>query len=120
MKTAEECPQADGFGGGIGTIIIVLIVLLLGGDPSQLLNIQGGTETEQVSTTAEEDQMAQFVSVVLKDTETVWGKIFEQSNQHTGSLSLFFSGIRLNQPVVLQVLPADHSTVLLMRRFILI
>jgi predicted metalloprotease len=66
-------------GGGIGTIIIAIIVLLLGGDPSQLLNMQGGTETEQVSTTAEEDQMAQFVSVVLKDTETVWGKIFQQS-----------------------------------------
>lgn len=68
-------------GGGIGTIVIVIIVLLLGGDPSQLLNnITGGTETEQVNSSAEEDQMAQFVSVVLKDTETVWGKIFEQSN----------------------------------------
>jgi uncharacterized protein len=68
-------------GGGIGTIVIVLIVLLLGGDPSQVLNnLTGGTETEQVSTTAEEDQMAQFVEVVLKDTETVWGKLFAQSN----------------------------------------
>ena len=68
-------------GGGIGTIIIVIIVLLLGGDPSQLLNnITGSTETEQVNSSAEEDQMAQFVSVVLKDTETVWGKIFEKSN----------------------------------------
>jgi predicted metalloprotease len=68
-------------GGGIGTIVIVLIVLLLGGDPSRLLNdMQGGPGTEQVNTTAEEDQMAQFVSVVLKDTETVWGKIFEKSN----------------------------------------
>lgn len=64
-------------GGGIGTIIIAIIVLLLGGDPSQLLNtMQSGTETEQVQPTAEESQMAQFVSVVLKDTETVWGKIF--------------------------------------------
>ncbi len=45
-----------------------------------LLNETGGTtRTEQVQTTAEEDQMADFVSVVLKDTETVWGKVFEQS-----------------------------------------
>lgn len=66
-------------GGGIGTIVIAIIVLLLGGDPSQLLNMQGKTETEQVQTSAEEDQMAKFVSVVLKDTETVWGKIFEAS-----------------------------------------
>jgi len=68
-------------GGGIGTIVIVLIIWLLGGDPSKLLNmIPGSADTEQVSTSAEENQMAQFVSVVLKDTETVWGKIFEKSN----------------------------------------
>ena len=67
-------------GGGIGTIVIILVVMLLGGDPSQLLDsMQGGSETEQISTTAEEDQMAQFVSVVLKDTETIWDKIFKQS-----------------------------------------
>jgi predicted metalloprotease len=66
-------------GGGIGTIVIVLLVLLLGGDPSQLLDSTSGTETGQVATTEEESQMAQFVSVVLKDTETIWGKIFEQS-----------------------------------------
>jgi uncharacterized protein len=66
-------------GGGIGTIVIAIIILLLGGDPSQLLNMQGKTDTEQVQTSAEEDQMAKYVSVVLKDTETVWGKIFEAS-----------------------------------------
>lgn len=68
-------------GGGIGTIVILLIVWLLGGNPLKFLNnLQGGGETELVATTAEEDQMAQFVSVVLKDTEEVWGKIFSQSN----------------------------------------
>jgi|APIni6443716594_1056825.scaffolds.fasta_scaffold48678_2 hypothetical protein len=70
-------------GGGIGTIVILLIVLLLGGDPVKLLDsMQQGspaTEAGQIATTPEEDEMAQFVSVVLKDTETVWSKIFEQS-----------------------------------------
>lgn len=68
-------------GGGLGTIILVILVLLFGGDPSQLLNMGGDSSapTEQVTTTHEEDEMAQFVSVVLKDTETVWGKIFEES-----------------------------------------
>jgi len=70
-------------GGGIGTIVILLIVLLLGGDPVKLLDTmqQGGPATEagQIATTPEEDEMAQFVSVVLKDTETVWNKIFEES-----------------------------------------
>jgi len=68
-------------GGGVGTIILVLVVMLLGGDPKQILNsIQGGKDTEQTAPSKEEDQMAQFVSVVLKDTETVWGKLFEKSN----------------------------------------
>jgi len=70
-------------GGGIGTIVVLLVVLLLGGDPVQLLDSiqQGGptAETGQSATTPEEDEMAQFVSVVLKDTETIWSKIFEQS-----------------------------------------
>lgn len=70
-------------GGGLGTIVIVLIVLLLGGDPSQVMNVlqQGGQETESgpFTTTPEEDKMAQFVSVVLKDTESVWSKLFAQA-----------------------------------------
>ena len=67
-------------GGGIGTIVIVLIVLLLGGDPSSLLNNMGGSSgTEQYQPSAEEEELAQFVRVVLRDTETIWGKIFEQS-----------------------------------------
>jgi predicted metalloprotease len=66
-------------GGGIGTIVITLIYLLMGGDPSQITNTMiGGTEIEQSRSTVEEDEMATFVSVVLKDTETVWGKIFEE------------------------------------------
>ncbi|HOB85935.1 MAG TPA: neutral zinc metallopeptidase [Bacteroidales bacterium] len=69
-------------GGGIGTVIIALVVLLLGGDPSGILN-QGSTTTEtgQYQPTAEEEQLAEFVSVVLKDTETIWGKIFQESGQ---------------------------------------
>ena len=70
-------------GGGLGTIVIVIIVLLLGGDPSQLLNTTQmetpATGSEQITTNPEEDEMARFVSVVLKDTETVWGKLFERS-----------------------------------------
>jgi len=68
-------------GGGIGTIVVVIIVWLLGGDPSQFFNgSPSGSSTEQVSTTAAEDTMEQFVAVVLKDTESVWGKLFQHSN----------------------------------------
>jgi predicted metalloprotease len=68
-------------GGGVGTLVIVLLVWLLGGDPSSILEQSGRetTTTGTVEATEEENQMAQFVSVVLKDTEDVWGQIFAQS-----------------------------------------
>jgi len=70
-------------GGGIGTIVIVLIVLLLGGDPSQVLNTaqqETATESGPVTTTPEEEAMADFVKVVLAGTEDVWTTVFRQSN----------------------------------------
>ena len=72
-------------GGGIGIagfVAIYLIVSLLGGDPSQVLEqMQGGTEqtTSTYEPSAEEASMAQFVSVVLADTEEVWNKLFAES-----------------------------------------
>ena len=68
-------------GGGIGTLVIVLLVFLLGGDPSSIIE-QGGAGTASsgpIEATEAENQMAQFVSVVLADTEEVWGKIFAES-----------------------------------------
>lgn len=74
-----------GGGLGIGGIIIVLIVMLLGGNPGSLLNGITSTETTQTQTsgdyqgTAEEEEQADFVSVVLADTEEVWGQLFREN-----------------------------------------
>lgn len=68
-------------GGGIGTIVIVSIVWLLGGDPSQLINSLQDQSSVPVTNTAEKDSMAQFVSVVLADTEEVWGSIFAEHGE---------------------------------------
>ena len=70
-------------GGGIGGIVIVIIVMLLGGDPSSMLqNLQLGdqTTTSTYTETEEDRELAQFVSVVLAETETVWHSIFENAN----------------------------------------
>lgn len=69
-------------GGGIGAIAIAVIILLLGGDPSQVVEtIQGPvTESGPVSASPEEEAMANFVSVVLAGTEDVWTRIFKESN----------------------------------------
>lgn len=69
-------------GGGVGTVILVLISLYFGVDPSVFLN-QG--TTQEVSTpgqrTPEETQMAEFVSVVLADTEDTWHEMFSRSGK---------------------------------------
>ena len=70
--------------GGIGSIIVMIIVVLLGGDPQTVLNVmqqdQGVAETEtNYQPSAHEQELAEFVSVVLADTEDVWHKLFEES-----------------------------------------
>ncbi len=80
-------------GGGIGTIVIVLIVLLLGGDPSGVLNTlqPAETETGTYEPSPEEEAMADYVAVVLAGTEDVWTKIFAESDMtyHRPRLVLF-------------------------------
>lgn len=69
-------------GGGIGTIAIVLVVLLLGGDPTSILqNVQLDDQTTNTNytETAEDKELAQFVGVVLAETESVWHAIFKES-----------------------------------------
>lgn len=72
-------------GGGIGTIILVLVGLYLGIDPSELLQ-QSGTpsstsQNAPYEQTAEEKAQAEFVAVVLADTEDTWNAIFSKSGQ---------------------------------------
>ena len=69
-------------GGGIGTVVIVLIVLLMGGDPSSIIDNTPAVSTGsgEFTSTPEEEDMVNFVSVVLAGTEDVWGKIFQESN----------------------------------------
>jgi len=68
-------------GGGIGTIILALVAIYFGVDPSFLLQGTGNnstaTKTQQThKLSAKEKQLGEFVSVVLADTEDTWHKIF--------------------------------------------
>lgn len=85
-----------GAGLGVGTIIIVIIALLTGTDPSQLLEqVNVNQQTEQTTGPAElNDEASQFVSVVLKETEVVWDKVFiEQLNaQYEQPKLVLFTG----------------------------
>lgn len=71
-------------GGGIGALVIGVIIYLLGGDPSQVLQQAGNVTTGPSMTQeqqAQQDEYAKFVKVVLADTEDVWRKLFQQQGQ---------------------------------------
>jgi predicted metalloprotease len=62
-------------GGGLGGIVLLILTMLLGGNPLETINV-GGQENYVPSEA--EDERAQFVGVVLKDTEDVWNALFEK------------------------------------------
>ena len=81
-----------GFGGGGmprmgigGLILLVAITLLFGGnlgDVVRNINVGQPTSIEQKYTPSkEEDELAEFSKVVLKDTEDVWNDIFPKYNR---------------------------------------
>ncbi len=73
--------------GGLGLVAVVVVSMFLGVDPSALLQIVGQTtqsssvSTEQSSVPAANDDMRNFVAVVLAETEDVWNDTFRQSGK---------------------------------------
>ena len=70
---------------GGGSIIIVLLALLFGFDPSMILSLLGGggatapTETQTSGEVPPTDEAGEFVSVILADTEETWNGIFSRA-----------------------------------------
>ncbi len=82
-------------GGGIGGILILLLVTLLGGNPADILGNLTGSSSQQSAYqgTAQEEELAQFVSVVLADTEEVWEELFrERGMQYKDPVLVLYSG----------------------------
>ena len=71
-------------GGGISGIVILVVIFFAlracGIDPLQLLE-GGGPTAPQISESQATDEEAQFVSVVLAETEDVWNGIFQAEGQ---------------------------------------
>ena len=74
-------------GGGIGTLVIILLALFFGIDPRMLL--QGNVEetnlpqapAPQSKQPGGEDEMRQFVAKVLGSTERTWSEIFKAAGR---------------------------------------
>lgn len=87
-------------GGGVIGIIAVIVNLLLGGDVSQLPPelMPGQQQSTQLSPTAEaaDNKRAEFVKVVLAETEDVWNNVFRQqgSAYQEATLVLFRDAVQ--------------------------
>lgn len=81
---------------GIGTIVMVLVAMYFGVDPTTILNMGQGMSqmpSETAESIPENDDMAIFVSKVLGSTEDTWDKIFQQSGyQYPAPKLVLFRG----------------------------
>ena len=73
-------------GGGIGTIILLLVALYFGIDPSVILqgdsNVAPPTTQQAPSASSNErDPMRDFVATVLADTEDTWSALFREMDR---------------------------------------
>lgn len=87
------------FKGGLGTIVVVVVLsLITRQNPLEILSqINGGdgaatTEQSDYQPSAQEDSLAQFVRVVLADTEDVWHKLIRDYREPR--LTMFTGGVQ--------------------------
>jgi uncharacterized protein len=100
--------------GGVGAIVVLLVGLFLGVDPSTLLALLSGDDTQPQTETRRADDhgygssrmpeagradpMSQFVSVVLADTEDVWSQLFNSMGRTYDDPKLVLYTDRVSSP----------------------
>jgi uncharacterized protein len=87
-------------GGGLGTVLIMILALVFGFDPQTLLQQVPDDQPSQVQSSrpqnAEEEELKQFVSVVLAKSEDVWTDVFQKNGRQyrEPTLVLFTDQVR--------------------------
>ncbi len=87
-------------GGGLGTIVILIIALLFGVNPQTLLEQVPSSPSSDVSSSRPvnpaEEELKQFTSVVLAKSEDVWTDVFRQNGRQyrEPTLVLFTDHVR--------------------------
>jgi predicted metalloprotease len=71
-------------GGGLGTVVVLLLALFFGFDPGVIMNTEtppGPGAPAPPAASPDGDAQAEFVSVVLADTEDTWTELFRRMNR---------------------------------------
>ena len=93
VKRGSKAPVA--VGGGIGGIVIMLLLYFLGVDPSVVTNenqqVNQNTQIESSEVSKERENLEDFLSVILADTEDVWHEKFEENGgtYHEAQMTLY-------------------------------
>lgn len=109
-------------GGGLGGIVLLVIALLLGADPRQLLQQSPG-EAPSAGTqnsrplNPQEEELKQFSATVLASTEDVWDDLFRQQGAAYRKPSSFCLPKRSVPVAAKQVWLSVPSTVPVTRNF---
>src|SRR3990167_11239573 len=92
---------AKGIGGlGIGGVLVVVVIsMLMGKDPTEILGQvaqqqqQGSPTQTQAQAAPVDDESSQFVGAVLGSTEDTWGKVFDANgSEYPAPKLVLFSG----------------------------
>jgi predicted metalloprotease len=89
------------FGGGIGTVILMVVALLFGVDPRSIFNGDSGGPSQPGTTATRsvnpaEDELKHFSASVLASTEDVWSDLLRRNGQRyrTPKLVLYTGQVR--------------------------
>ncbi len=103
VEDRRGVPAGVMVGGGIGTLIILLIATFLGADPRKVLNLMQNNQQAApnqagppVPGDPAEEERKDFVTAVLGDTEDVWDDVFQSLNKKYDrpKLVLFRDGVQ--------------------------
>ncbi|MFI5184608.1 MAG: neutral zinc metallopeptidase, partial [Vicinamibacteria bacterium] len=84
-------PLGRGAGIGLGGLLVVIVIALITGrDPTQILQLLQGTQEgapQQTGPTSQQappanDTLGRFARVVLRDTEVTWETVFTKAGRH--------------------------------------
>lgn len=82
-------PATMTVGGGLGTLVLVLVAMLFGADPRQFMQQQAARQAQMQARGGQragpvdpaQDEAKEFVSVVLASTEDVWTDLFKKAGK---------------------------------------
>lgn len=105
VEDRRGMPAAGGMvmGGGLGTLVIIFLAMILGMNPNKILEQPGfqegapATKPLDPARAKAEEPIRKFVSVVFRDTEDVWSKIFRDQlkrNYEKPKLVIFNDRVR--------------------------